>query len=258
MKVIGVFGKKGGSGKTLVSHFLAHGMSKGLDIDTLILQTDVRTVRPDEFHLKRRYAMTSVPNIDPETDLNHILQVYAKFATQQNLVMIIDGGANRSALDLALAALCDIVLIPVGTSKEDIDVADGDYWAIRQTVHEKMKKAIEQTGAPFKQTQVLLLQNRWPGVKAKMDSLMAKPRIKDYIFKAEQQGMLFPKYIPDMQSLAEIATHDDPKHTLMIDAQSKTFARYMAHALGLEVQDNGNYVETDMEGDDDEGSRSAA
>lgn len=258
MKVIGVFGKKGGSGKTLVSHFLAHGMSKGLEIETLILQTDVRTVRPDEFHLKRSYLITSVPNIDPQTDLNHILKVYAKFATQQNLVMIIDGGANRSALDLALAALCDIVLIPVGTSKEDIDVADADYWAIRQSVHEKMKKAIAESGAPFKQTQVLLLQNRWPGVKTKMDSLMAKPRISEYIFKAEQQGMLFPKYIPDMLSLTEIATHDDPKHTLMIDAQSKTFARYMAHALGLEIREDGNYVETDMEVDDEDGSRSAA
>lgn len=246
MKVIGVFGKKGGSGKTLVSHFLAHGMSKGLGIDTLILQTDVRTVRPDEFHLKRMYAMTSVPNVDPDTDLNHILQVYARFATQQNLVMIIDGGANRSALDLALAPLCDIVLVPFGTSKEDIDVADGDYWAIRQIVSEKIKKAIAQDGVPFKDTKVTLLQNRWPGVKAKMDALMAKPRIRDYIFKAESQGMMFPKYIADMQSLSEIATTDDPKHTLMIDAQSKTFARYMAHAIGLEVRDDGNYVEVDM------------
>lgn len=246
MKVIGVFGKKGGSGKTLVSHFLAHGMSKGLDLDTIILQTDVRTVRPDEFHLKRKYAMTSVPNINPDEDLDHILQVYAKFATQQNLIMIIDGGANRSALDLALAPLCDIVLIPFGTSKEDIDVADGDYWAIRQCVHEKMKKAIAESGAPFKQTQVLLLQNRWPGVKAKMESLMAKPRIKDYIFRAEQQNMLYPKIILDMQSLSEIATADDPKHTLMIDAHAKTFARYMAHTLGLEVQDDGNYLEVDM------------
>jgi cellulose biosynthesis protein BcsQ len=247
MKVIGVFGKKGGSGKTLVSHFLAHGMSKGLDMDTLILQTDVRTVRPDEFHLRRKYAMTSVPNIDPDTDLNHILQVYAKFATQQNLIMIIDGGANRSALDLALAALCDVVVIPFGTSKEDVDVADGDYWAIRQSAHEKMKKAIAETGAPFKQTQVMLLQNRWPGVRAKMESLMSKPRIKDYIFKAEQQGMLFPKYIADMPSLTEITTTDDPRHTLMIDSQSKIFAKYMAHILGLEIQDDGNYVEVDME-----------
>jgi cellulose biosynthesis protein BcsQ len=259
VKVIGVFGKKGGSGKTLVSHFIAHGLSKGLDIDTIVFQTDVRTVRPDEFNLKRQYAMTSVPNNDPDTDLEHILKVYAKFATQPNLVMIIDGGANRSALDLALAPLCDIVLIPFGTSKEDIDVADNDYWAIRRVVHDKMKKSIAENGAPFKDTKVVLLQNRWPGVKAKLDSLMAKPRISEYIYKAETQGMIFPKYIADMQSLTDIANADDPRSTLMIDAQSRAFARYMALALGMEVREDGNYVEVDEDDTDGEdGNRSAA
>lgn len=257
MKVIGVFGKKGGSGKTLVSHYLAHGMSKGLGMETLLFQTDVRTVRPDDFHLKRQYQITSLPNEDPETDLKRILEIYAKFAPLSNLVMVIDGGANRSALDLALAPLCDVVFIPFGYGKEDVDVAENDYWAMRKKVHEEDLKALEQGRRPLKDTRMFMLQNRWPGVKTKLDAIMAKPRVRDFIFKAEASQQLFPKYIPDMMSLTEISNATDPRYTLMIDAQAKTFARYVAMTLGLEVQDDGNYVEVDNEFEENDDTQAA-
>jgi cellulose biosynthesis protein BcsQ len=251
MKVIGVFGKKGGSGKTLVAHYIAHGMSKGLKVETMVMQTDVRTVRPDEFVSGREYGMSSIPNENPEKDFEYILKLYEKASQLPNLCLIIDGGANRTALDKKLAPLCDLVLIPFGYGKEDMDVAEADLWALKLEAKNAQKRQIEQGFDPAIDTKVMLLQNRWPGTQSKFQSITNRPSVRDFLFKAEEQNMLFPKYIPDMPSLTEMANSNDPRHTPRIDGQTRSFARYVAAFLGMTTQ-NGEYVEADETFDDQE------
>ncbi len=254
MKVIGILSKKGGCGKTLVAHYIAHGMSKGLGIDTMVMQTDVRTERPDEFVNGREYAMSSITNVNPEKDYEYILNLYEKASKLPNLCLIIDGGANRSALDRRLAPLCDLVLVPFGYGKEDMDVAEADLWAMKLEARNSQKKQLEQGFAPAIDTKIMLLQNRWPGTQSKFQSITNRPSVRDFLFKAEEQNLLFPKYIPDMPSLTEMANSNDPRHTPRIDGQTRSFARYVAAFLGMTAQ-NGSYVEADEgfdEGDEDD------
>ncbi len=234
MKVVSVLGKKGGSGKTLMSHYLAHGMASGLGIDTVVMQTDVRTERPTEIVAGREYMITSIPNKDPESDWDYLLKVYVKLEQRDaSPLLIIDGGANRSALDLKLTLLSDVVLIPCGYSKEDIAVAEADYWAMLKAIKENRQRALEKGFEPLKSPRIFLLRNRWPGVQSKLDSIMQKDWVERFVAQYDSMDVLFPKYIADMQSLMDIAVTDDPKYHPRVNGSARAFAEILATFLEI-------------------------
>lgn len=235
MKVVSILGKKGGSGKTLLSHYLAHGMASGLGLDTVVLQTDVRTERPTEIVDAREYIIQSIKNESPEKDWEFILRTYVKLEDREpSPLLIVDGGANRSPLDLKLTLLSDLVLIPCGFSKEDIAVAEADFWAMTKAVREEKARSNAAGREPIKDTQVFLLRNRWPGTQSKLKAVLQKEWVDRFITQYDQLGTLFPKYIADMQSLMDIAVADDPRHTPMINGSARSFAEIIAALLGIQ------------------------
>jgi cellulose biosynthesis protein BcsQ len=234
MKVVSILGKKGGSGKTLMSHYLAHGMASGLGLDTVVLQTDVRTERPTEIVDAREYIIQSIKNESPDADWNFILRTYVKLESRNpSPVLIIDGGANRSKLDLKLTLLSDIVLIPCGFSKEDIAVAEADFWAMAKAIKAEKERAMGKGKAPLKDTQVFLLRNRWPGTQRLLDSVLSKEWIEKFMVQYDRMDVLFPRFVPDMQSLMDIAVTDDPRHTPRINGSARAFAEILATMLGI-------------------------
>ena len=225
MKVIAVFGRKGGSGKTMVSHFLAHGMSM-LNYTTIMLQTDVRTSRPAEILEGRSYMLASIRG-DPGSDITLIQKVVDQVEAIPNSVLIIDGGANRRNLDLALVPLADIVLVPTGYSPEDLAVAEADFWELTNGMAEAGSKA-----------EAFIIMNRWPGIVKKLHAIHQKGWVREFLVRAERQRNLFPFFVPDMPSLLDMANADSPRYTPLIDGKARGFARIVATKVGLTGHDD--------------------
>lgn len=225
MKAIAVFGRKGGSGKTLVSHFLSHGMSL-LNFTTIMLQTDVRTNRPAEILDGRSYMLASTQG--DGTDERLIQKIVDHAGALNNSILVMDGGANRRKLDLALAPLADLVLVPTCYSPEDLAVAEADYWELQDRLTSEGSKA-----------EVFIICNRWPGLVRKMNQIHQKPWVKEFFAKTERQGNLFPFYVPDMPSLLDMANGEAPRYTPLVDGRARGFASLVARKLGLNASDEG-------------------
>ena len=241
MKAIGVFGRKGGSGKTMVSHFLSHGLSE-LKHATVMLQTDVRTTRPPELINTRAYMLASTRG-DNSSDTDLILQLVEKVGQIPDSVLVADGGANRRNIDFALAHICNLILIPTGYSPEDVSVAEHDYWELTEYV--------SQNGLP---AEVYIVMNRWPGVTQKLSRIQQRPWVREFLARCERNGNLFPYYLPDMPSLLDMAHGEDPKYTPMIDSKARAFAKLVALKIGLDGGADDGKDWKDTEGDDDDGS----
>jgi cellulose biosynthesis protein BcsQ len=195
MKVISVLGRKGGSGKTLVSHFLSLGFGR-LGYDVVMLQTDVRTERPPEMIQDRPYWLTSIVG-DPTTDRKIMRDAYVKTERIPNSVLVVDGGANRRAVDLFIAETSHLILIPVGNSMEDISVAQADY--------EEISDHLERVG---KKPSVYYILNRWPGEARKQEVVMKRRWVNNFLEMNEKRR--FPVAIPDMQSLSDLTSGEAP------------------------------------------------
>lgn len=246
MKTIAVFGRKGGSGKTLVSHMLSHGMSM-LGYNVVMLQTDVRTNRPPDMVDGRDYWLASAKG--EQSDPDFLLKTFEKTAEISNSVLVIDGGANRRNIDLVLTPLSDLVLVPTGYSDEDVQVAEADFW--------ELTEKLQQAGST---AEAYILMNRWPGVTKKLRQIQQKPWIKEFTLRAERQKYLFPFFIPDMPSLLDMANGAAPKTTLLIDAKAKAFATFVARKVGL-LEGVGNMQSSAFDGavdDDDDGEGGSA
>ncbi|WP_341675988.1 hypothetical protein [Niveibacterium sp. SC-1] len=108
--IISVIGSKGGTGKTTLSHMLCHGL-------TLIG--------------RRAVCVTTDEDRDPlSTKGRHYVQadarspvarekVVAKLRDLKGWTGVLDGGANRTEIDIALYQLSDVVLLPFRDSPED-------------------------------------------------------------------------------------------------------------------------------------------
>ncbi len=226
MKTVAILGRKGGSGKSTLSYFLAHGMSSGVSemigssIWSVLLRTDNRTRRPSELNKKRQYMVASVPGDD--TDGDYIKTLIEKISVIPDSFLVIDGGANRRNYDYAACAVADLVLIPTGCSEEDLETADGDY--------DDLMEFIKQNERP---TEVFFVRNQWPGVKRKYDALIEKKWVKYYVNKWEKDGVLFPHIIPDMPSFMDLANADEPQATLLLNKLSTGFAQVIASRIQL-------------------------
>lgn len=224
MKVIATLGRKGGSGKTMTAHLLAHGLSKGYDLPVNVVMTDVREDTPMNFHPDRSYFLSPIMNKDTKSDLAALDRIFAKTVQIPNAVLIIDGGANRSNVDRAFAQLADFIMIPVACGEEDVKVAEADFWGLVQSLNET-----NSTG------DVCVIRNRWPGSGKGQQRLMSRPYIKNFLSKGERTGMFFPDFIPDMPSLLDMANANDPKTTPLIDSVACRFAELVARKVGIEL-----------------------
>jgi cellulose biosynthesis protein BcsQ len=224
MKVIGSLGRKGGSGKSMISHLLAHGLSKAYGLPVNVVMTDVREDKPVNFNPNREYFISSIGNKDAKQDTLELDRIFAQTAKIPDSILIIDGGANRANIDMAFSRYCDMILIPMGYGVEDIRVGEADFWNLIGAVQEH-----EATG------RVCIIRNRWPGAERERDRILNKPWVKLFMQKAERSSMLFPDFVPEMPSLLDMANADDPKTTPLIDSVSARFAEIVAAAVGIDL-----------------------
>lgn len=109
--VICVIGNKGGTGKTTLSHMLAHGLSL-LGHRSVCVLTDVCREPLDPAH--RSYLIADARSRDA------LARVVEKIRSLKAWVGVIDGGGNRTEVDRRLYSLSDLVLLPFRDSPEDI------------------------------------------------------------------------------------------------------------------------------------------
>nr|WP_250808013.1 hypothetical protein [Neorhizobium tomejilense] len=224
MKVISCLGRKGGSGKTMIAHLLAHGLSKGYGVITNVVMTDVRENKPTDINPGREYMISAISNKNPAADTAELDKIFTQTARLPDSILIIDGGANRANLDGVFAKMSDMVMIPMGFGQEDINVAESDFWNLA-----KIMQDAKHTG------DICIIRNRWPGTERKKEALLQKKWIQLFMQKAERMQMLFPDFVPDMPSLLDMANTDDPRTTPLIDAVAARFAEVVALKIGHDL-----------------------
>lgn len=224
MKVIACLGRKGGSGKTMISHLLAHGLSKGYGVFTNVVMTDVRADQPTNISPGREYYVSAITNRSPEQDAEELDKIFVQTAKMPDSVLIIDGGANRVNLDKQFVRHANLTMVPMGYGQEDIKVAEFDFWELLETIEKSQS-----------QGDICIIRNRWPGVEKKREALLQKKWVQTFMQKAGRAGMLFPDYVPDMPSLLDMSNADDPKTTPLIDGVAARFAEVVAAKIGLEL-----------------------
>lgn len=218
MKVISVLGRKGGSGKTLVSHFISLGFGR-LGYDVVMLQTDVRTERPQEYLQDRPYWLTSIAG-DPSTDQKIMRDAYVRTERIPNSILVVDGGANRRNVDFFIAETSHLVLIPVGTSAEDIGVATSDY----DEISDHLEKVGSSAGVYF-------VLNRWPGEARRQEVILKRKWVMNFI--KDDESRRFPIPIPDMPSLSDITYGEPP---FPVSPQMTKRAVEVADILAMKLQ----------------------
>ena len=146
-KIVCIIGNKGGTGKTTLSHMLAHGMGL-FGKYTVAVLTDA-----DRFKLsKHRRNYLPFDARKPE----NLEKVIAKLHSVANWYGVIDGGGNRHEMDRRLAGASDLVLLPFRDSHEDIRTVIQDMerfpnayalpsqWPTNQWQQAASSRAVEQ------------------------------------------------------------------------------------------------------------------
>jgi hypothetical protein len=110
-QILCIIGNKGGTGKTTLSHLLAHGLGL-FGKYTVAVLTDIE--RQPLARVGRNY----LPFDARQTE--NLERVVRKLRSVENWYGVIDGGGNRPQMDTTLAALADLVLLPFRDSHEDI------------------------------------------------------------------------------------------------------------------------------------------
>ena len=110
-RIIAFAGTKGGTGKSTLSHLVAHGAgSLPHPIPTVVLTTDPEDALTEG---DRRYVV--VDGRSPQLLADQLERLLA----MERLLVIVDGVANRADVDRVLAELADLVVIPFGPSDQD-------------------------------------------------------------------------------------------------------------------------------------------
>jgi hypothetical protein len=109
--IISIIGNKGGTGKTTLSHMLAHGLGLfGLQAVAMLTDADRDKLS------KRNRGYLPFDARAPE-DLH---KAAAKLAAVDDWIGVVDGGGNRPEMDRQLAGMASLVLLPFRDSHEDI------------------------------------------------------------------------------------------------------------------------------------------
>lgn len=220
--IVSVLGRKGGTGKTLLSHLLAHGV---MDLGgySVMMMTDVRTKRPPEFIDTRKYMIAGV---EQGGDLVKAMSAPLSFIENvKNSVMVIDGGSNRRNIDFVICELSDLILIPTGTSIEELEVAEADYFEL-----------VDHFAKSGKEKDIFVVLNKWPGETRKKRVVESKTKVKQFLHRWDKMGILFPEVFPYIQSLSDMADGTDPKYTFAIDKRARDFARLITNRIGLDIE----------------------
>jgi hypothetical protein len=109
--IICIIGSKGGTGKTTLSHLLAHGLGLFGKYAVAVL-TDFD--RQPLFKGNRHYLPFDARQAD------NLERAVGKLRAAADWYGVIDGGGNRPQMDAVLAGLADLVLIPFRDSHEDM------------------------------------------------------------------------------------------------------------------------------------------
>ena len=151
-KVVAVGGSKGGTGKSSISHLIAHGAgSLPKPIATVVLTTDPE----DELIAgERRYLVLDART--PKLLATHL----TRFEAVERALVVIDGAANRSDLDAVVADLADVVVVPYGPSAQEADrarrnlerlpaaVALPNRWPTHPQTAKRVRRWLEAVPAP--------------------------------------------------------------------------------------------------------------
>jgi hypothetical protein len=110
-QIVCIIGNKGGTGKTTLSHMIAHGIGL-LDKRAVCVLTDIsRDKLSKDSRTYLPFDARSPDNLD---------KVMRTIANVPDWFGVIDGGGNRPATDRMLAEPADLVLLPFRDSHEDI------------------------------------------------------------------------------------------------------------------------------------------
>lgn len=125
-KVVAFAGSKGGTGKTTLSHLAAHGAgSLPRPVPAVVITTDPED---DLAEGERRYVV--VDGRSPALLADQLQRLLAI----DKLLVLVDGVANRADVDLVLADIADLVLVPFGPSAQDCARAAANLAALPEAV----------------------------------------------------------------------------------------------------------------------------
>ena len=110
-QIVCILGNKGGTGKTTLSHMIAHGLAL-LGKHVVCVLTDLERERLSKEG--RRYLPFDA------REGAELRKVVATLNNVDDWFGVIDGGGNRSDTDSHLANLADVVLLPFRDSHEDM------------------------------------------------------------------------------------------------------------------------------------------
>ncbi|MGH8663010.1 MAG: ParA family protein [Burkholderiales bacterium] len=122
-QIICIIGNKGGTGKTTLSHLLAHGLGLFGKYAVAVL-TDID--RQPLFKVNRNYLPFDARQAD------NLERAVRKLRATDNWYGVVDGGGNRPQMDAVLASLADLVLIPFRDSHEDMRTLAADLARLPQ------------------------------------------------------------------------------------------------------------------------------
>jgi len=111
-KIVAVAGTKGGTGKSTLSHLIAHGAgSLPQPIPAVVVTTD----EDDDLLVgDRRYVVVDGRTPDLlAAQLEELLLV-------EHLLIIIDGAAGRADLDEIVSKLADVLVVPFGPADHEV------------------------------------------------------------------------------------------------------------------------------------------
>lgn len=240
LRSISVLGRKGGVGKTRISHLLGWGFGMA-GYNVVVIMTDVRDKMPAERVEGRPYYVRGIQHdlsgraeenesVRFDKSIKLITQTISDMRRIKNSVIIYDGGANRKYMDNALAALSDMVLLPVGTSEEDISVARKDYDQIRDFLAAE-RNVLEAAGKSTPYNPILAyIRNRWPGDRRREDTLFRRQHIRD--FEEKDKSRILDVTITDLLSSMDIAG-DEPECSRQVEIVYNELADYLGSILGI-------------------------
>jgi hypothetical protein len=151
--IICIIGNKGGTGKTTLSHLLAHGLGLFGKYAVAVL-TDVD--RQPLFKANRNYLPFDARQTD---DLERAV---SKLRAAADWYGVVDGGGNRPQMDAVLAGLADLVLVPFRDSHEDMRTLVADLarfpqayalpsqWPSHPLQRRSAEQALEQLLGPLR------------------------------------------------------------------------------------------------------------
>jgi hypothetical protein len=120
LKIVGLFGSKGGTGKSTLSHLLALGCALH-GKPGLVVHTDAR--EPERHHGRPYHYLNG-------RDPRRLYAALERAKAASDGIAVIDGGGNRAGIAGILAQACDLVLIPCGIGGQDATMALADLEAL--------------------------------------------------------------------------------------------------------------------------------